>query len=82
MVVQLYQRLLEANSLINIVILLCFISMISQAAEKTTKASFDDIVGEKIHSGFIFVNGRYIEAPYEFSLRGLKLFVNDHSCPK
>ena len=34
-------------------------------------------VGKPISTGFVFYKGRYIEAPYRFTRRGFKLFVND-----
>jgi hypothetical protein len=33
--------------------------------------------GEPIHTGFVFVDGRYLEAPYVISRRGIALFAND-----
>lgn len=33
--------------------------------------------GESINSGFVFLNGKYIDAPYVVTRKGLALFLND-----
>jgi hypothetical protein len=33
--------------------------------------------GKKVATGFVFVGGRYIEAPYTVSRRGRQIFIND-----
>jgi len=35
------------------------------------------ITGTSINSGFIFIDGRYLDAPYIVSRKGLGIFVND-----
>ena len=38
---------------------------------------FGITVGESINRGFVFFNGRYIDAPYVVTRKGLGIFVND-----
>jgi len=35
------------------------------------------VEGKPIDSGFVFIDGRYIEAPYTVSRRGRQIFIND-----
>ena len=35
------------------------------------------VEGKPIESGFVFIDGRYIEAPYTVSRRGRQIFIND-----
>jgi len=54
----------------------------SEAADRTDlEASAVRILGvvegKPIDSGFIFIDGRYVEAPYTVSRRGRQLFIND-----
>lgn len=35
------------------------------------------VEGKPIDSGFVFIDGRYVEAPYTVSRRGRQIFIND-----
>lgn len=58
---------------------LCLTSQLSSAemSQEQIIKEFGKTDGEPIHSGFIFFDGRYIDAPYVVSRRGLEVFIND-----
>lgn len=38
---------------------------------------FGEHVGQKVENGFLFIDGRYIEAPYVVTRKGLAVLIND-----
>jgi len=46
-------------------------------AEKATPDVSENVVGEPIVSGFVFIDGRYIEPPYVISRKGYSVLIND-----
>ncbi|MFC1782103.1 hypothetical protein ACFL02_00790 [Planctomycetota bacterium] len=43
---------------------------------------FGTITGEIINEGYVFIDGKYIEAPYMVSRKGLEIFINDRKIEK
>ncbi|MDK1031837.1 MAG: hypothetical protein QGD94_07520, partial [Planctomycetia bacterium] len=46
-------------------------------AEAEVLKEFGEKAGKPIDSGFVFFDGRYLDAPYIVRRRGLKVFIND-----
>jgi len=55
-----------------------FDERIQQLAQSLMRIEeFGEKVGEPVGAGFVFVDGRYVDAPYVVVRRGLAVFVND-----
>lgn len=76
---------LPAYKFVNIDPLVDNFSMSNQLAARLEEAAqellrveeFSEVSGEPVDKGFVFLDGKYLDAPYTIARKGLGIFIND-----